>query len=62
MTELNREAQAKIDMLEAELAELQADNVVLEERLVDAENQLAMAVGQIIIMKSDCRFDSPVLQ
>ena len=59
--EINREAQAKIDMLESELAELQADNIVMEERLVDAENQLAAAIGQISLMKSDCNFDSPIL-
>lgn len=51
----------KIEELEAELAELQADNAVLEIRLTDTENELALAVGQIIIMKSDCTYDSPIL-
>ncbi len=51
----------KIEELEAGLAELKADNAVLEIRLTDTENELALAVGQIIIMKSDCTYDSPIL-
>ena len=58
---MDMEAVKKIEELEAELAELQADNAVLEIRLTDTENELALAVGQIIIMKSDCTYDSPIL-
>ena len=59
---IDQEAQNKIDMLEAELAEMQADLVVAEERLIDTENQLAAAIGQMSIMRIDCRYEADVLQ
>ena len=58
---IDQEAQNKIDMLEAELAEMQ-DLVVAEERLIDTENQLAAAIGQMSIMRIDCRYEADVLQ
>ena len=58
---MDETAVKKIEELEAELAELQADNVVMEIRLSDTENQLAVALGQMMLMKSDCNYDSPIL-
>ena len=67
--DINISAKEQIESLEAELAEAQAEITVLEERLCDAEveavelaNQLQLALGQIIIMKSDCNYESPILQ
>jgi hypothetical protein len=55
------EALKRIESLEAELAEAHADNAALDDMLQTAETELAIALGQMILLKSDMTY-SEVLQ
>ena len=59
--DIGTEALKRIESLEAELAESQADIAVLEDMLQTSETQLGIALGQMILLKSDMTY-SEVLQ
>lgn len=46
----------RIDALEAELAESYADQVCLEERLTEMEQQLQVALGQLAICQREQKY------
>ena len=59
--DIGTEALKRIESLEAELAESQADIAVLEDMLQTAETQLGVALGQMVLLRSDMTY-SEVLQ
>ena len=52
----------RIEELEAKIELLEAEKKAISDRLAESENQLTVALSQIIIMKSERTFDAPSLQ